>query len=758
MKRLGKLASWAVTAAVAAVAIVYVLRHSDFGEPDQAWTPSAQAAVEMPANLKPAASPGGELPSDADFRLVAESESLRLYADANTGHFQVEDKRDGHVLRSYPDPDDWPLETISGTWRNHLRSPILLETIDLTLTATKPEVKVNSLLSLNGGIADFHTVDGGFSVTFAMPSIDMLILVEVRLRDDYVETKVVDEGIREGKDSLLNLKVYPFLGAEQPRGQDGYLLLPDGSGALYRFKDNATGDRSIYRDAIYGGDLAFNSVYTNRKAVALPVYGIKSGDSAFLAVADQGAAFGYMYAAPSGVYGKYAWATVEHNYRLQYYQPTSQDQTQGFLTYSKIKFGGDRTVRYYVLPKDQADYSGMAAKYREYLMKEKGLKPVVSGSSGSEDLPLYVDIIGGDLEKGFLRSRYIVGTTTDEAKSIVDRLHEQGIDRLVVTYKGWQRGGVSTAGFGAETDPRLGGDDGMRSFAAYVRSKGDTLLLETDYTVNNDGRSFDAKRQGMQDQAGTLLRLYNNRSDSKITLVSPRVSLEKLQANLEKFASLGANGLQLDGVGQTLFSDYNARYGADRSQAADVQSDMLAAVRAKLEHASVLQGNAYVLGQADAIRAMPNDYSYDLFMDEAVPFAQMALHGLVPYTLGWGNTRDEYRKDFLRAVEYGAAPAFLVMNAETKAMKRAYSVWQYSLNYDEWEPAIKRDYDRLNEALGDVQDEFIVGNRTVAPNVKETTYAQGKRIVVNYNTFPVTVDGRQIPAMDFIVVEGGGSV
>ncbi|WJH33837.1 DUF5696 domain-containing protein [Paenibacillus sp. CC-CFT747] len=746
-----KLLSWAGVTAITAGAILYGWLHS--GGQNGALVPEAKAKVSIPSNLKPAVSTKGDLPNEADFQLIAESGTLRLYADPNTGHFKVEDKRDGHQLRSYPNPEEWARETITGTWRSHLRSPILLETVDLTRKAAKPEVKVNSLLSLNGGITDWKRIDGGFALTFVLPSIEMMVPVEVRLKDDYVETKVLDEGIEEGKDSLLNMKLYPFLGSAQPGEQEGYLLLPDGSGALYRFKENLTNDKTVFREAIYGSDMAFQSVFTNRQTIAMPVYGIKSGGSGVLAVADKGAEFGYIFAAPSGVYSRYAWATVEHDYRLQYFQPTSQDQKQGFQTYSKIRFDGDRSVRYYVLPGSQSDYAGMAAKYREYLLAEQGLKQP-SGESSS--LPLFVDLVGGDVEKGFLTNRYISGTTTEEAKKLVDRLHGQGIPKLVVTYKGWQSKGLSTLGFGTTMDGRLGGNEGMKSFAAYARSKGDSVLLEADYTLNNDNKGFKPKQQGMQNQAGTVLDFRNMRTDNSITLVSPLISQIKLKEALPKIAALGVNGLQLDGIGQTLFSDYNPRYRADRDKAAAIQSSMVEEAGSQLDMVTLLRGNAYAWKNTGAVRSLPNDYSYDLFMDEAVPFAQIVLHGVLPYTLNWGNTRDEYRKDFLRAIEYGAAPSFLVMNAKTEAMKKAFTVWQYSLNYEEWEKTIVEEYNRFASTLGDVQNQYITGHRTVAVNVKETAYAKGKRVLVNYNTTPVTVEGREIPAQDFIVIEGGG--
>lgn len=719
---------------------------------------SAATTSEAPENQAAAPSnpsetvqaSGSELPDEEQFLLAAESSVLKLYADVATGHFFVEDKRDSSLLRSYPDPAHWDNESIDGVWRSHIRSPLMLELIDFSQRL--PTAEVTGFIAQNGEIADWTRIDNGFKVVFHLPAAEVSIPVEVRVVEDYVETKVIYEEIVEGKKSLINVKVYPAFGAVHPVGQDGYMMLPDGSGALYRFKENVWNDRSIYREPIYGQDIAFNTIYSLRNQVALPVYGMKSGDKAFLAVAHEGAEFGYVYAAPSGAYSRYNWAAFEHSYRLQFHQPTSRKENKGFMTYSKVKLEGDRTVRYYVLDKQQSDYVGMAARYREYLLKEQGVQQLVMDHP---DMPLYLDLVGGDIEKGFMFNRYIKGTTTEEAEEIVDRLHAQGIHNMVITYRGWQSDGFSNLGFRPSVDSSIGGNSGMKIFIEHAQSLGYAVNLEIEYMLNSNGKGFNRKRQGLQDQGRVLQEFYFYRSDSRVTLVSPVYSLEKLKEDISHYASLGVNGLSLESVGSMLNSDYNKAYMIDRMEAADIHHELIRIVKEKLGSAAISYGNAYALQHADYIHALPSDYSYDLFIDEPIPFAQIALHGLVQYSTGWANTRDEYKAQFLRSIEYGAVPSFILMNAPTKDMERAFSVWHYSLNFAEWEETLLAEYKRYNDALGDVQDQFITGHRRVDDNVMETSYSNGKRIIVNYNTTPVMFENHSIDAQDFIVLREG---
>jgi hypothetical protein len=111
----------------------------------------------------------------------------------------------------------------------------------------------------------------------------------------------------------------------------------------------------------------------------------------------------------------------------------------------------------------------------------------------------------------------------------------------------------------------------------------------------------------------------------------------------------------------------------------------------------------------------------------------------------------------LRSIEYGSNPTFIFTNAPSEEMNGAYTLWYYSMNMHDWEAHAVEEYQRYNQALGDVQNKFIIGHRTLAPNVKETTYEGGKRVIINYNTEPYSDGLIRIPAQDFIVAQGGGS-
>jgi hypothetical protein len=719
-----------------------------------AWQ-NAAPAVTAPAAVS--FTPGSaavpfkpELPADSRFQPIAESASLKLSADKETAHFQVVSKQTGKVWYSYPDPAQWADEKIGGAWKNNLLSPVIVEYTNLS--NYKSASRTVGLVDEGGYVEDFKTTANGFTATLVLPKGLFKIPIEVSIKDDYVETTIRDEGIVEAGDlSLLNVKLYPLFGAQFSQGQDGYIFIPDGSGALIRFKTDRILPQLTYNESIYGYDGSFYHDEMNRQRESIPVFGMKSGDQAFVAIVTEGPEHANVFAAPSGSIGLSNWVTAEWQYRQRFYQSVSKSTNAGFFTYGQQRFNSPRrTVRYYLLPPDQSDYVGMASKYRDYLTAEGVLKPV---EKPKKDIPLYVDIVGGDIEQGLLLDSYLTATTTEEAKKLVGSIIDRGIRNLVVQYNGWQQNGYSTQGGYFPVDSRLGGNKGMKSFIDYAHTLDIPVILTANYSVNNNGADgFWYRRDGQRDLAGNPLE-----AGKDTWLVSPRFYSKIITSNLDDYKKLGADGILFDsfGIGYQLNTDFNNRYAASRTDVVNIQRDIFKRTKEELGAVTAVNANAYVWEDLKHIPHLMDDYSYDVFVDEAVPFNQIVLHGSVTYTSEWANVRQESRTEYLRGIEYGAYPTYVFASAPSDKLRHSYSIWYYSLDYRNWLDRLSKEYTRVNEALGDVQDKRIVGHRTLAENVKETTYEGGQRVIVNYGSSEFVLGDLHVPAQDFTVVKGG---
>jgi hypothetical protein len=74
----------------------------------------------------------------------------------------------------------------------------------------------------------------------------------------------------------------------------------------------------------------------------------------------------------------------------------------------------------------------------------------------------------------------------------------------------------------------------------------------------------------------------------------------------------------------------------------------------------------------------------------------------------------------------------------------------FSSHSGDWEKEIAKEYQKFNDAIGDVRGQFIVHHRIVDKGVRETEYSGGKRVIVNYNTTPYEFEGKQIAAKDYL--------
>ncbi|QAY65352.1 DUF5696 domain-containing protein [Paenibacillus protaetiae] len=696
------------------------------------------------------------VPQDSGFETAAENDKLKLLVDRSTSHFQVVDKATGTIWRSYPDPQEWPKETATGTWKNHLLSPILIEYVNAK--NYKSSSFTAGLVDTGGYLEQFRLMEGGFAVTFAFPKAQIKIPVEVSLHPDYVETRIIDSGIVEGDLSLLNVKLYPLFGAEPYVGQDGYIMIPDGSGSLIRFGDKRIMPQLTYNESVYGSDLSFYNEETGRQRITMPVYGLKSGSQSFLSIITEGDAYANVYAAPGGAVGRSNWVTTEWQYRKKFYQTVSKNTGEGFYTYSSERFTSQgRATRYYPLTGDKSDYAGMAAVYRNYLMTEQGVKPV---QSAKPDIPLYLDIVGADIKKGLFSDSYLKATTTDEAASLLKDVYGLGIHNVQVHYEGWQQNGYSSQGGYFPVDKRIGGNSGMKRFIDFAHSLGIPVYLTANYTLNTNGDDgFWWRRDGLRNMAGTVLKEETKEQQDDqddATYVSPGFYAKVVRSDLNQYKKLGADGIYFEnGIGSQLNTDFNNQYKASRSDSAGIQADLLKQTKETLGSAAASNVNFYALGEVDQVHQLASDYSYDVFVTEPIPFSAIVLHGLRPYTLEWSNVRDEWQSGFLRSIEYGASPAYILSGDQSEDMRESYSLWYYSLDYKDWISRISDEYEQMNAVLAEVKDRAITEHRTIAPGVKETVYEGGYRVLVNYNEQPYESGGLSVPALGYTVKKGG---
>lgn len=733
-----------------------------------------------------AAAPSG-LPEG--FVCVAREGYLTLYVRPVDGQIAVEDGRSAVLWMS--NPVGVEMDTLSDAWRGNIVSPFYFEYSD-----ESRNVRIGNLAT-GGAAVSYEPIDRGARMHYSFSNLGIAFAMEYELEEDCLVVTIpwssvvanatieaslgrttaddsVAKSILQGPKRaraqnlfLLTIRPLPFLGATLSTQENGYMLVPDGSGGLIRFKEDHPLYQGGFQQWIYGYDPASADVTYDiyREPVALPVFGMKIGDRAFLAVVEDGSCHAEILAMPSGVSTDLNWTTVQFWYRTTARLRTAR-QGQGIKVYDEKVIPGDRRVRYYFLNGDEADYVGMARAYRAYLMKHQGATKLPESDvlASSESAPVLIRLFCADYESGLLGRTLRPMTTFEQAKTVIEALRAAGVSEMVVALEGWNRGGAhADLPQRLPAERALGGDRALKDLAEYLRTLGIPLILHDDYLVARGSKGgFNPRTQASRTAFNDVIEFRPESAPDQVGLstgylISPRHVMDFASRDLPKIAELGAAGIALKSLGSVLSSDQNKdidpRLTRDRS--ATVAKELLALAQSLFPIVGVRTGNAYTLGLIDLVYHMPMECTRDIYMDESVPFYQIATHGLlVPFDKD-RNLSSNPERDFLRGIEYGVLPCFVLTAEPSWRLRYTPSSHLFSTNYEDWIDEVSRQFQAVSAVLGPVLDQFIVGHRMVARGVYETTYEDGTAIVVNYTADTYIDDRVEVPARWFAVIRGG---
>lgn len=128
----------------------------------------------------------------------------------------------------------------------------------------------------------------------------------------------------------------------------------------------------------------------------------------------------------------------------------------------------------------------------------------------------------------------------------------------------------------------------------------------------------------------------------------------------------------------------------------------------------------------------------------SVPFVPMILHGIFDYSGTPINYAENDKTAFLRSIEYGACPSFEFVYKDEEGETDDAVV------YSRWMNTAAKYYEEANDALSDLRDKRINSHYVVADGVYCTEYSTGSIIYVNYTSADYTVNGVNVPSMDFV--------
>ncbi|MFD0712616.1 DUF5696 domain-containing protein [Paenibacillus sp. GCM10027626] len=700
------------------------------------------------------------------FKTAAENSNLVLYINPE-GQFVIEHKKSGYRWRSNPELREE--DTVAkGVFKMQLHSQLLV-----TYSTGKGETSTtnNYVASTKENGAFIERTKRGFKAVYNFPKQNFIIPVEYTLESDHLRAEIVLKEIEEHdpESQITQIGFLPYLGAGGA-SDSGYLFVPDGSGALIRFNNGKSGYEA-YRQQLYGNDDVLTQAQgmVSRQRASLPVFGVKNGDHAILAVIDSGDSLGTVRAAVSGMGTSYNHVYSEFTYRqLDNAKLLSRTwAAKEVKLLAKTASQLERiAVNFYFLNGEDGDYSGMARRYQQYLLEEKRMRKTVTAGQ----VPFYLDLYGAAAKRktflGFPYTKMEALTTYAQSEEIVDQLLKAGVGHIVLQYKGWANDGLTNNKLPSAVSPisKLGGKSGFKRLLEYMSQNQIRFYPAVDLIhFRASGNGFSSR----SDTAGGVTKLAAPqyayvRSTYQVNdkvkpqyLLSPLKMLEAARKLMQSYEQFSHPQMALNELGSQVYSDYR-KGGTDRGKTANIWAAALGKFNEQTYSLLLQQPNGYALPYAaHAAQLAVESSSFDI-EDEAVPFYQMVLHGIIPYSVPAVNLSSDPETMLLKAIETGSSLQYAWMYAPASAVKDTPYNELYSTHYRDWVDSAVAGYKELQQILYKVADKRMTAHRQLEQGVYETVYENGLRVIVNYNEYQTVVEGRTVEAKGYLVADGAG--
>ena len=698
------------------------------------------------------------------YEAVCESRFLTLYADKARAAVAVSDRRTGRVWFSNTPTIDEDTE-IDEDARNLFYAQLLVEYLDGqnfkqidSYNASVAQGTFDMQADKDGLTVTYHLMDNKTADTDGQKAELFTITLRYALEDESLIVRVPMAEVACPAGILpLKIAVLPHFGGSSAT-EGGYLLVPDGSGALIEFGSGKYSTTS-YVGSVYGFDksLEVKSASPKVQQVRLPVFGVKDGDDGFLAILEDGAALASIHANRAGPYSSFN--EVYASFATHAYQNVSigaMENASKLIGIQDIAYQGDLRLRYAFLDSAQADYVGMAGYYRQYLTEKDGLQPLKAG----ESLPFNLELLGAvDKLKSTFGIKYQGMeslTTTEQAIQILEELQGRGITNIQLKYSGWMNGGLrQDLPASLKVESAVGGKKGLTALRDYTRRSNVGLYPAVNFlTTPTQAKGFNVFRMAamqidQKDAKAYYYDMVTRTGEDYDSILSPAALGGVAQSFNKAYGALGISGLCLNDMGENLYADYTKGAPIDRETASNIIRRLLKDQFAGYDSLMITGGFAYMMPYADVVLNAPfTDSGVDM-TDETVPFYQLVFHGYAAYAGAPLNLSYDFETDLLRLIEYGGTPYFQLMAADGSAVKNtSYSMF-CSSSYGIWKDRLVQAYQTVNEALAPVQSAAMTGHRKLAENLYRTDYEGGWSVYVNYGSEPAQADGVTVPARGY---------
>ena len=697
---------------------------------------------------------------------IAKTDSLELFYNEAKGAIQVKNLKNGYLWKSICDNEVYNLDDLGAQWQAELQSPIIISYNDLK----KRDSGVKTIRAgKDAGFLKAEYIENGVAVTYGFLTPGIYITVEYTLDDDQLVVRVPYAKIDEkSKYAVTTIQVLPYFGAAGNE-KGGYLFYPDGSGAITAFENVNTRPSNVKMAFFYTYThkaVAFQNLWSDsydQYTAAMPVMGIKNGDNALFATCTKGAENTGVVATPSGYVvdlNRICFEVYTRNvFNVNMYNMSSgvgTTNTGGMVQrVDKNLIAEDKEIRYFFLNGDEANYSGMAKVYRNYLIENGLLNDAIADG---DELALGLKLLMGATKEGMIFDEFVTMTDFEQVQEIMQRLSDAGVSNMELVLDGW----LSAKDYANYNywgpAGQLGGKGGMKDLNEYLKESGSNanVYLSSQFiyaSSNTSGLSEDT--DVVYDGLNIEISLENFDGDIYY-LLNPLAAYKRNHKFLDKIEKYDLLGVSYDNIGRVAYPDFNQTAPYLKSETVQQFRDLLADTKNADRRIAVNGANQYVYSYADYLWNLREDSFGLSITDYAVPFVQMVVSGMIPYTTeGAGNLSYDLQTQKLKWVEYGALPYFYLTYESALNLRDTDYSTLFSSTYEDWESTVTDTYNEFKTNLSCVYGQQMTEHRVITEDLICVEYANGIRIYINYDNNAATAEGVNVPAKSYVVVGGG---
>lgn len=693
------------------------------------------------------ANPNGEIKGH---KLVAENDKLELYLLEESLSIIIRDKATGAIMESTVAEDDGKS---NATWQNYLKTGVVMQYLNGQKTGVADTRKADK---------KYEYVENGFNVDITFSDYEIGFQVKVSLDGDNLLVEVPNESIVETSDTykIGEMYIFPFLGYTHLGERNGYMFIPDGNGALINLEDNEGKYSSPFSEYVYGDNIGIDEAkvlslfwdeyktVNDAEKVMAPVFGMVHTDSklGFLGIIESGAFSSKIEAYPNGAYTNYNWICSKYIYRQIYTQPTSTS-SGSIVTQQKTRNQFDIKVRYAFVNEENADYTGLAITYRDYLIDHDLLK------ENEDEFNVRLDFLGTDKEDWLIFKKTVTMTTVDNIREMLNELKDKGVTDILAVYKGWQKGGINSLPITKyKADRAIGGTGDLTDLIKESADQGIEFYLAQDAlrinpSTNNTTFNVVKKIDKRVYSEETYQSVFG-----KFNFITPSRTKEIVEDVTSSYTKKGISNIMLSGITNTLFSYSNKGKEYSRVITANTYDEIISKMTQTL-NLVLEQPFAYLWKYTNAIMDMPVGSSSYVFTDEEVPFLSIVLKGSIPMYAKYTNFEANKNEFFLKLVEMGINPSFYLTYEDPSKLQNTNSSDIYSSKFSVYKETITEYYNELKSVYDQTLGAKIIDHNKYATGVTVVTYDNGVNVYVNYSDTTVKVDGYDIDPMSYKVGE-----